>query len=70
MINRIVKMAEQAQIKTNRKQLKLSENKLKEDIKSIIARSIWGNSSFYEITNQSDPMISKVATTFWKGRED
>lgn len=69
MVSDIVKMAETAQIKTNRKQLKLSENKLKEDVKSIIARSIWGNSSFYEITNQSDPMIVKSLQLFGKAEK-
>ncbi len=69
MVNEIVKRAEQAQIKTNRKQLRLSEGKLKEDVKSIIARSIWGNSSYYEITNQSDPMILKSLQLFDKAEK-
>ena len=69
MVSEIVKRAEQAQIKTNRKQLRLSEDKLKEDVKSIIARSIWGNSSYYEITNQSDPMILKSLQLFDKAEK-
>ena len=69
MDNQVVKLADHAAITTHKKQLKISENKIKEDVKAFIARSIWGNSAYYEISNQTDPMILKSLQLFGKAEK-
>lgn len=69
MIQDLVKAAAESGVSINKAQLKVSSEKIKEDVKSLIARSVWGNEQFFEVLNETDPMLQKAMLLFDKAEK-
>lgn len=64
----IVKMATAAGIKIKDDELKRSEPFIKNQIKALIARSMWKNEGFYSISNEQDEILKNALLLFPKAR--
>ena len=66
MTDDLVVMAERAGIKYNDEQFKRSKNFIDNQIKALIARSIWSNEGFYRVWNSRDDDIVRALKLFDK----
>lgn len=66
MTGELVAMAERAGIKYNEEQFKRSKNFIENQIKALIARSIWSNDGFYKVWNSRDDDIVRALKLFDK----
>jgi len=60
ILNEFVAFAEKNNVKRNDKQIKASESVLKFQLKSLIARNIWGNEGFYPVLMSQDNILKKA----------
>ena len=66
MTDDLIAMAERAGIKYNDEQFKRSKNFIDNQIKALIARSIWSNEGFYRVWNSRDDDIVRALKLFDK----
>jgi carboxyl-terminal processing protease len=59
-------MSKSAGIKIKDEELKRSERFIKNQIKALIARSMWKNEGFYSVSNEADDMLRNAVMLFPK----
>lgn len=64
-MTQLLQIAEKNQIPTQNLTAK-EHKKIKDLLKSFIARSVWGENAFYQVINQQDEMINTALTLFPK----
>ena len=69
MLKDLIKLASESGVAYNEQQFKVSEVKIKQNIKELIARSLWGNEKYYEMINESDIMIQASMSLFVKAQK-
>lgn len=66
MLEEINKMAKKSDIKFNEKEFNRSKEYIKNQVKALIARSVWKNEGFFPIFNEQDEMFNKALMMFDK----
>ena len=61
-------MAKNAGVKIKDDELKRSEPFIKNQIKALIARSMWKNEGFYSVSNENDELLQNSLKLFAKAR--
>lgn len=69
MLKDLLVLAERSELKFNKQQYEVSNIKIKQDIKSLIVRSVWGNEKYYEMLNEFDPMVKSALELFEKAEK-
>lgn len=69
MLKEIVKMGEKAEVKFNQKEYDKSKVFLRNQVKALIARSVWKSEGYYPIINEIDEMVPKALTLFDKAEK-
>ncbi len=64
MLNKLVKMATDAGVKYNTEDFDKSKNLIKNNIKALIARSVWDSQGFYPILNQTNESFQEALGLF------
>jgi len=66
MLADINKQAQKAEIKFNESDFNRSKEFIKNQVKALIARSVWKNEGFYPVFNEQDEMFNKAMNLFDK----
>ena len=69
MLADINKQAQKADIKFNEKDFNRSKEFIKNQVKALIARSVWKNEGFYPVFNEQDEMFNKALNLFDKAEK-
>lgn len=64
MMNRFLEIAKSKKIEIKPNEIKADEDDIKGRIKSRIARSIWGNTAFYQVALLGDKQYEKALSLF------
>lgn len=56
-------------VKRDPKGFQQSKAYIRGTIKAIVARAIWGENGFYQVDNQTDPMLQKALTLFEQAKQ-
>lgn len=69
MLDQLVSLAEENGLSRDAKGLERSKERIRNQVKALIARSIWGSDAFYAILNQQNASYRRALTLFDQARE-
>lgn len=69
MLKDLVTLATGSGVVFNSREYEISKSKVKQNIKELVARSVWGNEEYYEMINESDKMVQASMSLFVKAQK-
>ncbi len=64
MLNEVVRMGEKAKVKSNRSDLNRNKSLFQTYLKAEIARTVWGNNSYFPIFNETNEVLQQAIQLF------
>ncbi len=69
MLNNFIKLGEEAGVEYNEDEFSKSKDFIRNRVKALIARSVWGNKGAYPVFNQSNDVFQKALLLFDKAEK-